>query len=88
LTNDRPHDAKTILETWLARSGQGADDIDYGPCNEALVLHQELGLSGGIYYADGIPAGFIIGDELDAATFALHFVKADRSFKGIYWRAA
>jgi len=41
-------------------------------------------LCGGIYYVEGEPAGFIIGEEINDTTFALHFAKGRRKFKGIY----
>jgi len=50
----------------------------------ALELYEELVLCGVIYYAEGQPAGFIVGDELNEETFALHFAKGKREFRGIY----
>jgi uncharacterized protein len=51
---------------------------------EALDRYEELVLCGGIYYADGEPAGFVLGEELNESTFVLHFAKARTIFKGIY----
>ncbi len=84
LTNDRLPDALTVLDAWNRTSDLPPQATDYGACGEAISLYEELGLCGGIYYADGRPAGFIMGEELDAATFVIHFAKADRRFKGIY----
>jgi hypothetical protein len=84
LTNDRLPDALAVLDAWQKESGEDPQKTDYAPCREALTLYEELVLCGAIYYADGVPAGFIVGEELDPASFVLHFVKARREFKGIY----
>lgn len=84
LTRDLIPDARVVLSDWQAESGLGEDETDYSPCSEALALYDELVLCGGIYYADGEPAGFIIGEELDEETFALHFAKGRIKFTGVY----
>jgi hypothetical protein len=84
LTNNRLADARTVLDAWDKTSDLPPEATDYGACGEAISLYEELGLCGGIYYVDGQPAGFIMGEELDATTFVIHFAKADRRFKGIY----
>ena len=35
-------------------------------------------------YADGVPAGFTLGEEAGDDTFVLHFAKARTQFKGVY----
>ena len=84
LTNERLPDALAVLDAWQNDSGEDPEKTDYGPCREALTLYEELVLCGAMYYADGAPAGIIIGEELDPASFVLHFAKARREFKGIY----
>jgi hypothetical protein len=84
LTNDLLEKARFILNEWQASSGLEPDQTDYGPCLEALDRYEELILCGGIYYADGEPAGFVLGEELNRKTFVLHFAKARTTFKGIY----
>ena len=84
LTNDRIDDARFILEDWHRASGLDARESDYGPCREALQLYEELVLCGGIIYADGEPAGFVLGEEVNDDTFVLHFAKARTAFKGVY----
>ena len=46
--------------------------------------YEELILCGGIYYADGEPAGFIIGEDISESMFTLHLAKGKRKFKGLY----
>jgi hypothetical protein len=84
LTTDRIGDALLILGEWRTEAGAGDDETDYLPCLEALKMYDELMLCGGIYYADGEPAGFVLGEELDRETFVLHFAKARKRFKGVY----
>ncbi len=84
LTNDRMKDAFLILDEWQTEAGQDEEQTDYPPCLEALRLYDELVLCGGIYYADDEPAGFIVGEELNPGTFAVHFAKARKKFRGIY----
>ncbi|HXX53125.1 MAG TPA: phosphatidylglycerol lysyltransferase domain-containing protein [Thermodesulfovibrionales bacterium] len=84
LTDDRMNDALSVLNGWLDDAGQTMAETDYLPCLEALRKYDNLILCGGIYYADNEPAGFIVGEELNEETFALHFAKARKKFKGIY----
>ena len=77
-------DAYRILEQWNVETNLAIDDSDFFPCKEALDHYEALHICGGIYYAEGEPAGFIIGEEINDKTFAIHFAKATRKFKGIY----
>jgi hypothetical protein len=84
LTRDRIADARAVLDAWQAESGRKSGETDYEACREALDRYEELALCGGIYYAEGEPAGFVLGEELGERTFVLHFAKALTKFKGIY----
>jgi hypothetical protein len=84
LTADRLEDARIVLERWKDETGLDPGETDYGPCREALRLSEELVLCGGICYADGEPAGFVLGEEVNDDTYVLHFAKARTKFKGVY----
>ncbi len=84
LTDGRLDDARSVLKDWLAASATPAGETDFEACLEALDRYDELVLCGGIYYAEGGPAGFVLGEELNEETFVLHFAKARTKFKGIY----
>jgi hypothetical protein len=84
LTDERLDEARYVLNDWLKTSEMAPEDTDYGPCLEALDRYEELVLCGGMYYADGEPAGFVLGEEVNEETFVLHFAKARTKFKGIY----
>ncbi|MDA8100467.1 MAG: phosphatidylglycerol lysyltransferase domain-containing protein [Nitrospiraceae bacterium] len=84
LTAERIGDAKSVLEAWQAESTLNPAESDYGPCREALDRYDELVLCGGIVYADGEPAGFVLGEEVNDETYVLHFAKARTRYKGVY----
>jgi len=84
LTNDRLDDARFVLKDWLANTKMNPADTDHASCLEALDRYEELILCGGIYYAEGEPAGFVLGEEVNDETFVLHFAKARTKFKGVY----
>ncbi|UCF30366.1 MAG: DUF2156 domain-containing protein [bacterium] len=84
LTEDRIPDAIRVLNEWQEESGKGFTDTDFAACRESLVRMEELALCGGIYYTEGEPSGFVHGEELNGETYALHFAKALKKYKGIY----
>jgi len=84
LTEERASDALRILDAWQAESGQAEAYTDYEAAREALEKMEELILCGGIWYADGEPSGYILGEEIAGDTYALHFAKALTRYKGIY----
>lgn len=75
-------DALSILETWRQEHDSPGD---YIAAREALEKSEELQLCGGIYYADGQPAAYSLGEELACGTsFVIHFEKALNRYKGLY----
>lgn len=82
LTADCIGDPKKVLDMW--RDGRD-DPGDYYAAKEALENVEELQLCGGIYYVDGQPAAYTLGEELAmGTTFAIHFEKAIGEYKGLY----
>jgi len=82
LVEDYLPDAIQVLEIW--RDGRD-NPGDYHAAREALELAEELQLCGGIYYVDGKPAAYTLGEELaHGESFVIHFEKAINSYKGIY----
>jgi len=75
-------DAIAVLDEWRAQKGL---DGDYAAAREALELYDVLGMRGCVYYVDGAPAGWCLGEPLaKARMFAVHFEKACDRYKGIY----
>jgi len=71
-----------ILEAW--RAGTESDG-DYHPAREALQKMNELQLCGGIYFVDGKPAAYSLGEENALGrSFILQFEKAVPGYKGLY----
>ncbi len=77
-------DALKVLDIWQNTTVQEMATSDYHQCAEALERQKEFRMSGIMVYADGHPAGFMMGEALNDETFTIHFAKADISFKGIY----
>jgi hypothetical protein len=76
-----PH-ALEVLGSW--REQRGAEG-DYEAAREALEKTETLSLCGGIYYVDGRPAGYTLGEEIaGGTTYLIHFEKAVPGYKGIY----
>jgi hypothetical protein len=75
-------DAIAVLDAWKLEKGV---DGDYAAAREALDLYEILGMRGAVYYVDGKPAGYALGEPVaKARMFAVHFEKALGSYKGIY----
>ncbi|MDR2477195.1 MAG: DUF2156 domain-containing protein [Treponema sp.] len=74
--------AMEILEQWKQdKGGEG----DYQAAREALELFELLKLKGAIYFADGKPAAYCLGESIaKGKMFAIHFEKAVDAYKGIY----
>jgi hypothetical protein len=82
LTKGNLADAMDVLEGWRAAKGF---EGDYAASREALELFDLLGMRGCMYYVDGKPAGWCIGEPLaKGRMFAVHFEKGNEEYKGIY----
>ena len=82
LTEERIPDALRVLEQW--REGRDSPG-DYGAAREALEKSEELVLCGGMYYVNGEPAAYSLGEELGGGRmFAIHFEKALGRYRGLY----
>jgi len=82
MTEDNVSDAFGILDGW--RDAKGFEG-DYRAAHEALELFKRLSMRGSVYYVDGKPAGWVLGESLaKGRMFAVHFEKALDEYKGIY----
>jgi hypothetical protein len=86
LTEETAPVALEILRQWLAdRAPVMGDAGDYHAAKEALELFGELALRGRVFYADGKPAGYCLGESVaKGRMFAIHFEKGLDGVKGIY----
>jgi hypothetical protein len=80
LTDERIEDALAVLESW--RSGASTPG-DYDAAKEGLLRCHELKLCGGLYYVEGAPAAYVLGEELNPGTFVIHFEKGVPGIKGL-----
>ena len=82
LTSELIPEAMNVLETWRADKGE---DGDYAACREALELFAELNMKGMLFYIDGRPAGWCLGEPIARGRiFTIHFEKGLDGYKGIY----
>ncbi|MDR0561724.1 MAG: DUF2156 domain-containing protein [Spirochaetaceae bacterium] len=76
-----PH-ALEALDRWRQDKGE---DGDYNAAKEALELFPALDMQGSIYYINGKPRGWCLGERLSRGKmFAVHFEKGVDAYKGIY----
>jgi hypothetical protein len=76
------HEAIEILEQW--HQGR-SEDGDYNASKEALDLFDTLALRGTVFYVNGKPAAYCLGESIARGRmFAIHFEKAVDEYKGIY----
>jgi hypothetical protein len=82
LATDRVGDALAVLEAWRENA---RDQADWAPAREALEHASEFGLHGRLYYVEGKPAGYTLGEEARAGTmFVVHYEKTVPDMKGLY----
>ena len=74
--------ALEVLDRWRQDKGE---DGDYRAAREALELFETLKLRGAVYFVDGKPAAYCLGESIaKGRMFAIHFEKAIDEYKGIY----
>lgn len=75
-------DALNVLEQWRSeRDSPG----DYDAARQALEKCEVLQLCGGIYYTEGKPIAYSLGEELmRGKSFVIHFEKAISGYKGLW----
>jgi len=74
--------ANEILEKWHQDS---LLDGDYKASKEALELFDTLALRGTVFYVNGNPAAYCLGESIARGRmFAIHFEKGIDEYKGIY----
>ncbi|MDR1466788.1 MAG: phosphatidylglycerol lysyltransferase domain-containing protein [Treponema sp.] len=82
LTKEHIPDAMKVLNHWHEDAGE---DGDYLASKDALELISVLGMTGNIYYINGRPVGWCLGEGLTRNTiFAVHFEKGLDDYKGVY----
>jgi len=82
LTPELVSEAIKVLELWREQKG---NESDYIGSMEALEHFQELNMRGLLFYIDGKPAGWCLGEPIARGSiFAVHFEKGLEEYKGIY----
>jgi hypothetical protein len=82
LTGELIPQAREVLDRWQAGKTGGGD---YRAAREALDMFGSLKLRGAIFFVNGDPAGWCLGESIaKGKMFAIHFEKAVEGIKGIY----
>ena len=82
LTMELVPSALAVLDRWRQDKGE---DGDYRSAREALDLFEKLKLRGAVYFVEGNPAAYCLGESIaKGKMFAIHFEKAIDEYKGIY----
>ena len=79
-------DCKALLKLWedsTLHDGGFLQD-EHAAIGRAFEHYEELGLFGGVLFADGKLSAFSIGELLRSDTFNVHFEKARRDIPGAY----
>jgi hypothetical protein len=77
--------ALEVLEGWCLDKGRGLDEADCAACREVLaMLGPKSSLRGFLHEANGVPAGFVLVEELNPGVLAVRFAKGRVRFEGIY----
>ncbi|MBI5237499.1 MAG: DUF2156 domain-containing protein [Deltaproteobacteria bacterium] len=69
-----------VLDEWRRTSPV---EGDYTAAREAILEMRGLQLCGGIYYIEGKPVAYVLGEELSSDTFVVHFEKGVEGYKGL-----
>ena len=80
---DRFDDCLMLLDEW-GQENDGGNREENLAIRRALLEWDELGMLGGVLYADGKPAGFTIGERITPDTVDVHFEKARGDIPGAY----
>ena len=82
LTQKLVPEAVKILDLWRTDNG---NESDYIASLEALEHFEELEMRGTLFYIDGNPAGWCLGEAAaQGRIFTVHFEKGLGAYKGIY----
>ena len=87
ITRDLIPAAMEILDRWQQNSIMRNENQnnDYHAAKEALELFDHLTLKGTIFFVNGKPAAYCLGERISRGRmFAIHFEKANEEYRGIY----
>lgn len=78
------HEAAQVLDGWMDDKHKQPGETDDGPCREALVLADALGLDGWLHRIAGRPAGFVLAQRIRPGVAVMRFAKGLDAYKGLY----
>ncbi len=87
LTRELIPECLDMLDIWTEDNAERLDKsigFEHDAILRAFAAYEQLGLDGGVLYADGKIAGFTVGERSCRDTFDVHFEKARHDIDGAY----
>jgi hypothetical protein len=84
LNEENAHLATEVLNRWQKDSGMKKEETDFFPCLECLQNVEKFNQIGEIFFINGIPQGFVMGERYNKEYCVIHFAKGNNEIKGIY----
>ena len=84
LNDENAHLATEVLNRWQKDSGMKKEETDFFPCLECLQNVEKFNQIGEIFFINGIPQGFVMGERYNKEYCVIHFAKGNNEIKGIY----
>jgi len=76
--------ARTVLRAWMSHKGKASGQADESACLEAIKYAERFRLEGFVHFANGVPIGFILVQELQPQVFVMRFAKGLDTHVGVY----
>ena len=84
LNDENAHLATEVLNRWQKDSGMKKEETDFFPCLECLQNVEKFNQIGEIFFINGIPQGFVMGERYNKEYCVIHFAKGNNEIKGLY----
>lgn len=87
LTRELIPECLDMLDVWTEDNAQRLEksiSYEHDAIIRAFAAYEQLGLDGGVLYADGNIVGFTVGERACRDTFDVHFEKARHDIDGAY----
>jgi hypothetical protein len=84
LNDENAHLATEVLNRWQKDSGMKKEETDFFPSLECLQNVEKFNQIGEIFFINGIPQGFVMGERYNKEYCVIHFAKGNNEIKGIY----
>lgn len=77
-------DAGAVLSGWMTAKGKASGQADHDACLAAIAQPWRDVHEGWVWYADGLPAGFLVAQQLTEHVLVVRFAKGLDAYPGIF----